>query len=190
MWMGCNTSCPHCISTNLKCCRQWIYHDSEYSLYSFLAQNLCVFQSMYLKKHPSNALVAWFLQFGVSFHGKMLLKEADLVISFEKFPEFVYFRDGRVNKIWTMMAYNKAFVTVKYIKKISFWCETISNVGNSGKYIFYLINYSSFLKNNDIFVLLNGGWSKWKIQSECSVSCGRGVRPRVRTCNNPSPATL
>lgn len=132
MWMGCNTSCPHCISTNLKCCRQWIYHDSEYSLYSFLAQNLCVFQFMYLKKHPSNALVAWFLQFGVSFHGKMLLKEADLVISFEKFPEFVYFCDGRVNKIWTMMAYNKAFVTVKYIKKISFWCETISNVGNSG----------------------------------------------------------
>ncbi|XP_052700326.1 coadhesin-like isoform X2 [Crassostrea angulata] len=34
---------------------------------------------------------------------------------------------------------------------------------------------------------VNGGWSRWKVQSKCSVSCGGGVRVRARTCTNPPP---
>ncbi|EDO37329.1 predicted protein, partial [Nematostella vectensis] len=33
----------------------------------------------------------------------------------------------------------------------------------------------------------DGGYSKWSEFTECSVSCGGGVRTRVRTCTLPSP---
>lgn len=39
-----------------------------------------------------------------------------------------------------------------------------------------------------IFILVNGGWSRWQTQSMCSVTCGGGIKSSKRTCNNPSPA--
>lgn len=35
---------------------------------------------------------------------------------------------------------------------------------------------------------VNGGWSKWQIQSKCSVKCGGGVQTITRSCNKPTPA--
>ncbi|ELU10812.1 hypothetical protein CAPTEDRAFT_115562, partial [Capitella teleta] len=34
---------------------------------------------------------------------------------------------------------------------------------------------------------VNGGWSEWK-WSNCSVSCGQGVKTGIRMCNSPAPA--
>ena len=34
---------------------------------------------------------------------------------------------------------------------------------------------------------MNGGYSKWTI-SECSVTCGEGVKTLKRTCTNPPPS--
>ena len=34
---------------------------------------------------------------------------------------------------------------------------------------------------------VDGGFSKWSDFSECSKSCGEGVKQATRTCSNPEP---
>ena len=34
---------------------------------------------------------------------------------------------------------------------------------------------------------VNGGYTEWSGYSECSVTCGGGVRERTRECTNPAP---
>ena len=36
--------------------------------------------------------------------------------------------------------------------------------------------------------MTNGGYSDWTSWSECSKSCGGGVKTRSRSCTNPSPS--
>jgi len=43
------------------------------------------------------------------------------------------------------------------------------------------------LSDDDDDDVVNGGWSEWSEWTECSVTCGRGVQRRARTCTNPSP---
>ena len=35
--------------------------------------------------------------------------------------------------------------------------------------------------------LVDGAWSHWKGWTACSVTCGGGMRERVRNCDNPKP---
>lgn len=34
---------------------------------------------------------------------------------------------------------------------------------------------------------MNGGWSEWTPYSDCSVTCGSGMKTKTRECNNPAP---
>lgn len=45
----------------------------------------------------------------------------------------------------------------------------------------------SFKGENCEIAILNGGWSNWNAFSECSRTCGGGVKSRSRICNNPPP---
>ena len=42
---------------------------------------------------------------------------------------------------------------------------------------------------NEFFTIsVNGNYSNWSSWSDCSVSCGEGIRLRNRICDNPEPA--
>lgn len=34
---------------------------------------------------------------------------------------------------------------------------------------------------------MNGNWNQWNEWSVCSVSCGGGIKKRIRLCNDPPP---
>ena len=36
--------------------------------------------------------------------------------------------------------------------------------------------------------IVDGGWSAYGPWGPCSVTCGAGIRQRLRTCTNPAPA--
>ncbi|XP_033127296.1 properdin-like [Anneissia japonica] len=37
-------------------------------------------------------------------------------------------------------------------------------------------------------VAVDGGWTRWKKWSKCSVTCGKGTQYRLRSCSNPAPS--
>jgi len=53
---------------------------------------------------------------------------------------------------------------------------------DSTNYIYQLF------KENPTDAVINGGYSDWTSWSECSKSCGGGVKTRSRSCTNPSPS--
>ena len=38
-----------------------------------------------------------------------------------------------------------------------------------------------------VLLQVHGNWSDWSMWSNCSVTCGVGVRKKTRTCTNPKP---
>lgn len=38
-----------------------------------------------------------------------------------------------------------------------------------------------------MFISVDGNWTDWSSWNECSVTCGRGLKDRERTCSNPLP---
>ena len=52
-------------------------------------------------------------------------------------------------------------------------------------------NYLHFIVDLLLIVVVfpvNGGWSEWEDESECSATCGGGMISKSRTCTNPSPS--
>ena len=39
----------------------------------------------------------------------------------------------------------------------------------------------------DFVLAVHGGWTPWSQWTECDVTCGTGLKQRVRACTNPSP---
>ena len=37
------------------------------------------------------------------------------------------------------------------------------------------------------FLIVDGNWNSWGEWGDCSVTCGDGVKTRIRTCTNPPP---
>ena len=38
------------------------------------------------------------------------------------------------------------------------------------------------------FITVDGGWSEWKEETECSAKCGGGIVTKTRNCSTPSPS--
>ena len=38
------------------------------------------------------------------------------------------------------------------------------------------------------FFTVDGGWSEWEEETECSADCGGGTVTKTRNCSNPSPS--
>ena len=36
-------------------------------------------------------------------------------------------------------------------------------------------------------LLVDGGWTTWVLDGDCSVSCGGGTQQRTRACTDPAP---
>ena len=47
------------------------------------------------------------------------------------------------------------------------------------------LNFILFIETSAV---VDGGYSEWTKWSECSQSCGGGVKVRARSCTNPSPS--
>lgn len=41
--------------------------------------------------------------------------------------------------------------------------------------------------NENLHLTVNGGWTDWKQESDCPVTCGEGTIRSTRTCTNPAP---
>ena len=68
------------------------------------------------------------------------------------------------------------------------WVRRTLNPPLHTKHTYGTLQRCSFQNCYFIFTVINGGWSVWSADGQCSLSCGGGVQFKIRTCTNPKPS--
>lgn len=86
------------------------------------------------------------------------------------------------------------FFSVKYFESVIFFTDNAPMRLSLHRLCYYLkfwlfLTWAKFITYfSRYFATVDGGWGAWITSgSECSVTCGRGSRIRIRSCSNPAP---
>lgn len=86
------------------------------------------------------------------------------------------------------------FFSVKYFVSVIYFTDNAPMRLSSHILCYYLkfwlyLTWAKFITYfSRYFATVDGGWSAWVTTgSECSVTCGRGSKIRIRSCSNPAP---
>ena len=61
-----------------------------------------------------------------------------------------------------------------------------SLLGHNYAFVFDNLNLLNLMLEHRFF-LVNGGYSDWMNQGNCTADCGGGTQQQIRQCNNPPP---
>ena len=79
-------------------------------------------------------------------------------------------------------------VNQKIIVIGSYWPIRMFGFFDKSSYTSFSQECSHYSINPYLYFAVNGGYSAWGPYSNCSKTCGGGVRTKTRTCTNPPPS--